>query len=610
MKQLRSLFNRIAETPALRLSLQLAVLLAVSFLQAFQLHYSLAGGVGAFFRLGLARILLNGAILLWLNLAAKLVLQKWHISIAVTAVLVTVWSIANFYVVKFHGSPLLFSEFANFRTAMNVMDGYSLRWERRLSWMVLLGLAECAAALLLGLCRKRGARFWNGRQALLSLAAFGGVSLLLWLSLFVWQKPKPRDTISWTWYEGVNGYGYPAIIVEDVDRSIHYLRRPEGYSAEHLAALQPTEAETPALCPDIILIINETFWDPAIYTELETDVDYMADFYGIDGACYGRAVIPSVGGGTNNTEFEVLTGDSMALLTRYAPFNYVSLNKDESSAPRYLKALGYRSAALHCEPASNYSRNRAYPAMGFDTVVMGNENFLCRSYGNRRNLDEDNYQDMLRVGESLGSGPRFLYLLTFQNHGGWEANDESFDTVHVRGDYGGLEDKLNEFLTSIQMSGTAFRGLTEQLAASERPTVICMLGDHAASFIGDLPARPEYSDTEKQILQRTVPYVIWSNFDLKLPEQTDYASAVDLMAMVCRAAGLPTSAYQDEILKLHDQIPVRSSNGLYRDAAGQTGKLSGSVYEAAVQRYYELEYNTLRRGSDYRPELFTCPTKN
>ncbi|MBO4418454.1 MAG: LTA synthase family protein, partial [Oscillospiraceae bacterium] len=596
MKKFLSLFQTIGEKPWLRRGLQALTVLGVSLAQAFQLHYSMSRGLGDFFRLGLLLILLNLGILLWLNLGAKLLFQKWHISIAVTAVLVTVWSIANFYVVKFHGSPLLFSEFANFQTAMNVIDGYTLAWERRLTWMVLLGLAELGAALLLGLCRKRDTRFWDLRQILLTLGAFGGVTLLLWLSLFVWQKPKPRDTIAWDWHEGVEGYGYASIIVEDVDRSIHYLRLPENYSPDHLDSVQPSSAQTPSACPDIILIVNETFYDPAEIMDFHTDEDYMEDFCGIDGAVYGKALIPHVGGGTNNTEFEVLTGNSMALLTRYAPFNYVSLNKDETGAPRYLKALGYTSAALHCEPATNYSRHRAYPAMGFDTVVMGNENFICRKYGNRRNLDEDNYQDMLRVGESLGDGPRFLYLLTFQNHGGWESNDSSFDTVHVQEDFGDMTEILNEYLTSIRMSGTAFRALTEQVAASGRPTVICMLGDHAPSFIGKLPARESYSEEEKKMRQRLVPYVIWSNFDLDLPEETDYASAVDLMAMVYRAAGLPTSAYQDQILALHDLVPVRSPDGLYMTAAGEVGKIQDSPYQQAVELYYELEYNALHRG--------------
>lgn len=609
MKKPSNLFAAIGEKTGLRLTLQLLVLLGLSLLQAVQLHYSAVEGFRQLFLLGWKLVLLNAALLLWLNLAVKLIVQKWYLSAAVTSLLTTLWSVANFYVLKFHGSPLYFSELANFRTAMNVVGGYSLAWERRISWLVLLGLAGLAAALLLWLCRKRKARFWVLRDLLLTLGAFAGVTALLWLSLFVWQKPKPRETVSWTWTEGVRGYGYPAAIVEDADRSIHYLRTPEGYDASHLAELRPRNAAAPAQCPDIILILNETFWDPAVYLELNADADCMEAFYGIDGAVYGYAAVPSVGGGTNNTEFELLTGSSMSLLTRYAPFNYVSFQQDETPAPRYLKALGYRSAALHCEPGSNYSRNRAYPAMGFDAVVMGNENFVCRSYGNRRNLDEDNYQDMLRVGESLGEGPRFLYLLTFQNHGGWETNDPEYDTVHVQGDYGELTDDLDELLTSIRMSGEAFRELTERLAASDRPTLVCMLGDHAPSFITKLPADPSWSEEEKQLRQRLVPYALWANFDMELPEQTDYAAAVDLLAMAYRAAGLPSSAYQDAILELHEQLPIRTSNGLYLDREGWIGKLADSPYAQTVRRYYELEYNALSRGGDYRKELFVCPVE-
>ncbi len=592
----------------LRLGLQLTVLLGVSFLEAFQLHYSLARGFAEFFRFSPALILLNTGILLWVNLAVKLLLQKWYWSIPVTAALTTAWSVGNFYVVKFHGSPLYFSEFANFRTAMNVLGGYSLQWERRITWMLLLGVACCGAGLLLRLFRQRGLRFWSLRQFLWSLGAFCGVSLLLWLSLFVWQKPKPRETVAWTWRDGVYVYGYPSSIVEDVDRSIHYLIQPEGYDAAHLDSLKPrTDQSLPAECPDIILIINETFCDLADYMPFSTDVDYLEAFYNLPGAVIGKAAIPHVGGGTNNTEFEVLTGNSMSLLTMYAPFNYVSLNRDDTNAARYLKSLGYRSAALHCEPGSNYSRNRAYPAMGFDQVVMGNENFLCRSYGKRRNLDEDNYQDMLRVGESLGEGPRFLYLLTFQNHGGWESNEPEYDTVHVQEDFGDLTDDLNEYLTSIRMSAEAFRDLTEELQNAERPTIVCMLGDHAPSFIWNLSPDPSYSDLERELRQKTVPYVIWANFPLELPQPTDYTTSVDLMPMLYRAAGLPTSAYQDYLLELHARLPFRTK-GAYRDRTGEPGTWEpGSAESALLQTYYELEYNALSRGPDYRRSLFTCP---
>lgn len=602
------LFRRIGEKPTLRRTIQVLAVLGVSFLQTYQLHYSAADGFKQFFTMSLPVILLNVGLLLWLNLGAKLLFQRWHVSILVTTLLTTVWSVVNFFVLKFHGSPLLFSEFANFGTAMNVIDGYRFVWERRLTWLLLLAAACIIAALLLRAVRKRNSRFWNRNDFLITLAAFAGVTLVLWMSLFVWEKPKPRRSFSWTWHKGVDNYGYPAVIVEDADHSLNAFNLPDGYDKAHLNAIKAKEPEpAPELCPDIILILNETFYDLADYVDLTTDVDYMEAFYGIDGAVYGKAVIPGVGGGTNNSEFELLTGCSMSLLARTAPFNYVNFNGEETGAPRYLKALGYRSAALHCEPGENYARNRAYPAMGFDEIVMGRENFIRHRYGNRRILDKDNYQDMIRISESMGEEPRFVYLLTYQNHGGWETNEDSFDTVHVLEDFGKLTDDVNEFLTSIRMSAEAFRELTEHYAASDRPTIICMLGDHAPSFLTKLPADPGRSEEENEIAKRTVPYVVWSNFGLELLEGTDYATTVDLLPMIFRAAGLPTSVFQDQILSVHDQIPVRTLNGFYRNWDGEIGKVEGSAYEALMRTYYELEYNALARGSDYRRELYICP---
>lgn len=392
---------------------------------------------------------------------------------------------------------------------------------------------------------------------------------------------------------------------------MNYLHKPEHYDLNDIVMLSGSEAsQMPSECPDIILIVNETFYDLADYMALDTDVDYMKSFYGIEGAIYGKATIPGVGGLTNNTEYEVLTGNSMALLVRNAPFNYVNLNHDDGNAARYLGSLGYSTAALHCQTGANYSRNKAYPAMGFEHVITGNENYLCRRYGNRRHLDEDNYADMIRIGESLGENPRFLYLLTYQNHGGWETNDESLDTVHVKGDYGDLTDDLNEYLTSIQMAANAFHGLIDYYTGSSRPTIICMLGDHAPSFITKLPPKAEFSEDERKIYERTVPYVIWSNFPMDLPQETALTSTVDIMPMLYQGAGLPLSVYQDYILQLHEKLPLRTPDGRFMDRDGVIGRIEGSEYEKDMMIYYELEYNALHHGGDYQRQLFIRPDES
>ncbi len=591
-----------------RHALPISMLVCISAIQAFQLNDSSGVGPKLFLSLPLSVIFLNIAILLWLNLAALTLLRKWYLSVTLTTILVTIWSALNYYIIKYHGSPLLFTEFASFKTAMKVIDGYNFTWEAETTEIILLGIICFVIIIVFRLLSSKNSFGNSDSIAISSIVALGTITGLLWLCLFKWEVPKPRNTISWSWKTSVVEYGYLPLIVEDIDHSKNYLHKPEQYDLNDIVMLANSGVgQAPSEYPDIILIINESFYDLSEYMVLDTDVDYLKSFYGIEGAVYGIAAIPNVGGGTNNTEYEVLTGNSMALLARNAPFNYVNMNNDDGNAARYLRSLGYSTAALHCEPGSNYSRNKGYPAMGFENVIMGNENFLCRRYGNRQNLDEDNYTDMIRIGESLGQNPRFLYLLTFQNHGGWEANDESFDTVHVKKDFDDLTDDLNEYLTSIQMAADAFRGLIEYYTDSTRPTIICMLGDHAPSFITSLPPKSEFSEDEIKIYERSVPYVIWANFQMELPEETAFTSAVDIMPMIYKGAGLPMSTYQDYILQLHEKLPLRTSDDRFLDSSGTAGRIEGSKYEKDMMVYYELEYNALHHGEDYQRNLFIRP---
>ena len=591
-----------------RHALPISMLVCISAIQAFQLNDSSGVGPKLFLSFPLSVIFLNIAILLWLNLAALTLLRKWYLSVTLTTILVTIWSALNYYIIKYHGSPLLFTEFASFKTAMKVIDGYNFTWEAETTEIILLGIICFVIIIVFRLLSSKNSFGNSDSIAISSIVALGTITGLLWLCLFKWEVPKPRNTISWSWKTSVVEYGYLPLIVEDIDHSKNYLHKPEQYDLNDIVMLANSGVgQAPSEYPDIILIINESFYDLSEYMVLDTDVDYLKSFYGIEGAVYGIAAIPNVGGGTNNTEYEVLTGNSMALLARNAPFNYVNMNNDDGNAARYLRSLGYSTAALHCEPGSNYSRNKGYPAMGFENVIMGNENFLCRRYGNRQNLDEDNYTDMIRIGESLGQNPRFLYLLTFQNHGGWEANDESFDTVHVKKDFDDLTDDLNEYLTSIQMAADAFRGLIEYYTDSTRPTIICMLGDHAPSFITSLPPKSEFSEDEIKIYERSVPYVIWANFQMELPEETAFTSAVDIMPMIYKGAGLPMSTYQDYILQLHEKLPLRTSDDRFLDSSGTAGRIEGSKYEKDMMVYYELEYNALHHGEDYQRNLFIRP---
>ena len=584
----------------------LAVAAAV-FLATYQMHYSAAEGYREFLDLPAERILLNCGIMLWVLLCVKLLLQRWHLAVLATGLLTTVWSIVDFFVMKFHGSPLFFSEFRNFTTAMDVAEDYRFIWERRITWLLLLGLALLLIGVFLWVLRGRKKRFFSLKELLATLAVWGTVTVLLYLTLFTWVNVKPRKTMGWTWTKGVRQYGYLCAIVEDVDRSMNALVEPEGYSPEKLAGLEKASGQPePAVKPDIFIILNESFYDLHDVLNFTSDVDPLEAFYGQENAIYGKAIVPSALQGTNNTEYELLTSKSMHLLSMAAPFNYVNLSRDTDNIVRYLQRWGYSSLALHCSNPSNYSRNRAYPEMGFQQVVMGEKNFTYNFNGSRRWLDADNYRDMLRLYEQMGEGPRLVYLLTYQNHGGYEVNPDSLDTVHVKEDYGGYTDDLNEYLSSVRLSAEALDWLLDTLRESDRPVMVIMLGDHGPTIINHVEESHCRIDETWEIRMRMTPYLIWTNYPIAAPEDPEYVSVPDLLPLALRAAGFPLTFYQDYLLSLHKDVPIRTLNGYYLDRNGVCGIVDETCpwYERIMLAYY-LEYNALKGGSDYREDLFT-----
>ena len=99
--------------------------------------------------------------------------------------------------------------------------------------------------------------------------------------------------------------------------------------------------------------------------------------------------------------------------------------------------------------------------------------------------------------------PQFMYLLTIQNHGGWDQNPAGEDIIHSVKEYGAATSVLNEYLSCMQTSDKAFYDLIQYYKNVDRPVVICMLGDHCPSFAYDVIDSDMDSDIEEYNLRRT-----------------------------------------------------------------------------------------------------------
>ena len=582
------------------LALNTAALLICSALEYIQLNCPVMISYNTYYAASAKTFILNAGIALLVNLIILLIFRKWKLSVIISSAIFTIWGVANVYVCEFHGSPLFLSELANFGTAMEVVGGYDLFINTEIVLILFSGAFEICLAT--GMAEDTGI----GIPAKICLRLGAAVldAAILYVCLFGPNGVITNGDMSFSWTYSVGKDGFFIRTLADIQQINNPYKKLDGYDAGEIVYSEPEKPEENEY-PDIILILNESFSDFSASTDIATDVDYLSDFYSVENAVYGFVPAGS-GGGTNNSEFELLTSKSMYLLNSSAPFNYFNFKKSDSSLVTYLNSLGYDTVGMHCASATNYNRKEAYNDIGFGRVLLGRDSFsYYNKYGSRDWLDEDNYRDLIDNYNTLSDSPRFVYLLTYQNHGGYEQNPEELDTVHVTGDYGTLTGQLNEYLTSDMMSVEAFKYLTDYFKTQDRHVILCMVGDHTPSILNSVTGHDLYAGLEDTFMKMCVPYVMWSNYGADFSACTEYMSMITLAPMVVKAAGLPTSAFYQTIFDMHESLPVSLSNGMYMDEAGNIGEYnSDSEYYELITNYLMLEYNSFNTGDDYMRELF------
>ena len=530
------------------------------------------------------------------------------ISISISAVI----AIANHYVVLLHGLPLSFQELQNFGTALNVIRGTSFTLDATV--LKILGLFFFGLFLLAGkyiLCKEDnstwGETLW--KRLIYAIIAFGIFDMFL-LSP---ASKKPESILAWSWREVYPTYGYALCSLESFQNLHNVVERPDGYEVADIPTLNISTWYTDER-PDIIMILNETFYDFNVITDLETDEEYLPYISNMEDLKKGYVVVPNVGGGTNATEYELLTGNSNKLINNFAPFNVMDMN-DGLSIVSVLNELGYETTAMHSESGSNYSRYRGYEELGFDNIYFEEsfqdlEYYADRVYATDKSLYDNmikKYEESVAQQAKDEYKPQFMYLLTIQNHGSWDQNPEKEDIIHSLKDYGGATSALNEFLSCMQTSDKAFYDLIQYYKKVERPVVICMLGDHCPSFANDVTDMDMTSDIKEYNLRRT-PFLMWSNFETGSDSWIDSIGTVSTNFVVpelLKELELPRPAYYQYMTQIAPEYPVLGSGMKYMDSEGTV-----HLYDEApidVTGYFYMEYNNIGDRQGNIPDLFMVP---
>lgn len=569
---------------------------------------------------------LNALTAFCLTLVLYALFQKWSRATWAAGAVFTAVAVINYYTRELHGSALMPQDVLNLGTAAEVMGSYTLHISRTVVLIVLAYLPVFALARVQRRLERRApARRLRGAAgyAVRALAGAACCTAILYLGYFSPWPVKPSATYGWAWQNTYYTYGYLAGTVESSMLLRDPIIQPAGYTdaaaagaataAEGYARTAPAVAEQDY--PDIILILSESFYDLSLVTDPQTDLPVFPVTQNLTNAITGHTVSPHVGGGTNASEYEMLTGNSLMLMPSITPFNWLNLNR-ANSLVNYLDQLGYTSMAAHPYTNSNYRRDTAWRALGFDTTHFIADFPTKEYYGNRPyQTDSATYRDFTALYEQMpADAPRFAFLVSIQSHGDYEMNPPELDRIHAATDYGAYDSVVDEYLSCMSLSDAAVGELTDYFTAlyqkTGRRVIVAMAGDHAPSFIDHI-ADQSIPENERQLLERSTPYLIWANYPLANAGATNPADPYnrmdlcDLAPTLVEQAGLPLSAYYTRILQMKQTLPVQTAANDYMLPDGTTAEIGQNpACDTLLRDYFYLEYNNIGTAATRADALY------
>ena len=356
---------------------------------------------------------------------------------------------------------------------------------------------------------------------------------------------------------------------------------PGGYSAEAMEALESgytKEEETvrPAGLkkgqkPVIITIMNESFSDLRLIGNLTTNEEVTPFIDSLEeNTLRGYALASVFGAKTPNSEWEYLSGGSMAFLPSGSVVYQQYLENEPTTIVSTLKNEGYTTVAMHPYFSTGWRRNIVYPRMGFDEMHFMDDGYFDESRIMRDYItDEELYDKIIARFEARGEDEN-LYILgvTMQNHGGFKDEYENFtNDIHYTDAMGNTYADADQYLSLIHQSDIAMEKLIDYFSSVDVPVEIVFFGDHlpslSSSFFRSLNGKGVSGLTLSQLEDLfTVPFFIWTNYDTE-EERIERTSLNFLSTLTLERAGIPLPPLNRYLRDLMEEIPAMNSRGYY-----------------------------------------------
>lgn len=520
------------------------------------------------------------------------VTSKVNLSAIISHCFFMVLGFVNYFVYLFRENEFIFADLRSIGTGLSVAGNYELELHSR-GWHVII-----ASVIYVLLVRWIPLTFKKAFYVRL----LSGLSAVL-TCIVVAANVYNINTETWE-QKGSYLNGYVLNFVLSARDS--FVSAPEEYSVELIEELEEQYGNTKEnvigdsleKSPTIIVVMSESYADLSVIGEVNTN-EPLTPFYDSleENVVKGYALSSVFGAKTPNSEWEFMTGGSMAFLPSGSVVYQQYISDTPTSIVSTLQNEDYTCVAMHPYYETGWSRNLIYPTLGFDEMYFMDDfdqTQLIREYIS----DEELYRNIIERYEARGVNENlFIMSISMQNHGGYTTTYENFEEKYYK--TGRSYTDANQYFSLLRESDEALEYLITYFSQVDDPVEIVFFGDHQPSLNSNFYEILNGKGLSGLTLEElealyTVPFFIWTNYDT--PEETVEITSLNFLStMALERAGIDLPAYNQFMSELMEVIPAINTRGYYSLSEGKYLHLEDATGEEAewISTYQSLQYNGL-----------------
>lgn len=518
--------------------------------------------------------------------------------LAICSILFGLFSVLGFISrqkLNIKGSPLLPTDFSIAKEAIEI----SGRFKEVYIWMALIAIGALVLIVLMLKFTPREKYKWQQKTAvfLTSLTlltifytAFGPIK-----KAFALQLNNLSQKMNYEENGMMLGFALNAEYLK--------VQEPADYQEDSIKQVvegsKATYSADPNFKPNIIFVMSEAFWDPTLMKNVSFNQDPMPFFRSLQKSqTSGTMLSPVYGGGTANTEFEVLTGFSTQFLPTGAIPYAQYVNKSIEALPTILQKQGYATSAIHPYDNWFYNRNNVYKDLGFDKFIS-KEHFNSPELKGQYIRDTELTKKILDEVKTTDKSD-FIYATSMQAHGPYASTPNPENKIKVSGSNLSPASQaiLENYSNTVADVDQSLKQLIEGIEKSGEPTEVIFFGDHLPMLGDDYSVYKEAgfikgdNSYQDNLDLHSVPFVTWNNFSTAKQDLSLSSNFLGTYALqLAQKSGSPMTDYLSKLMQKDSDVVIN------QEYASQE-----KITPTEVNQYKLLQYD-LMFGQEFANQL-------